>query len=100
MIKAKFTDIEHFDADMTKYIESGNTTEAIAARMLRAQKPIIQEILLSGDFSYLSGFVRGVSNIVATMIISLPPGLSDYIGEIIKQDVARAIEIAKKGAPK
>jgi hypothetical protein len=87
------------DAGLTRWIETGTPTEAIAARMLKAQLPLIKEILSSGDLAYMSGFVRGVADIVAAMIISLPAFMREGVAQSVRSDLERAIEIALKGPP-
>lgn len=98
-VQYKYIDGENPDADLTRLIESGTTVEAISARMLKAQLPLIREVLSSGDLQYISGFVRGVSDIVAALIISLPPFMRDGVARSVRSDLEHAIEIAMKGPP-
>src|SRR5262245_37439614 len=99
MSKVSYTDNEHIDADLTRWIEGSNECEQMSARMLKAQVPLLREILDSGNVSYISGFVRGVSNIVAAMIISLPPHMRAGVARSIQADLERVIDIALKGPP-
>lgn len=85
--------------DLTRFIETGDTVEVISARMLKAQLPLLKEIIASRDLHYLSGFVRGVSNIVAAMIVSLPPEMREGVADSVRRDLERAIEIAMQGPP-
>jgi len=96
----QYTDREHVDADLTRWIEGSNECEQIAARMLKAQVPLLKEIIESGNLAYISGFVRGVSNIAAAMVISLPPFMREGIAESLKSDLNRALNIAVKGPPR
>jgi hypothetical protein len=95
-----YTDPERIDADITRWIETGNTTEVIAARMLKAQVPLLKEIIESRNLSYITGFVRGISNIIAAIIISLPPDMRQGVYDAIQRDLNRIIEVALKGPPK
>jgi hypothetical protein len=100
MSKISYTNSEHVEADITRWIETGNECEVMAARMLKAQLPLLIEILHSRNLSYVSGFVRGISNIAAAMVVSLPPEMREGVASCIKADLDRAFAIALKGPPK
>jgi hypothetical protein len=96
-----YTDIDHVEADTNRLIESGSTTERTAARMLKIMAPILKEIIKSGDIACLAGFVRGISQIVAGMVISLPTKeMREGLAEAIRQELEHGLNIAMKGPPK
>jgi hypothetical protein len=99
MTKIEYLNGDHVDGDLTRWIESGTATEAIAARMLKAQLPLLKEIVASGDLDYITGFVRGISDIVAAVIVSLPAFMREAVAKEVRSDLERAIEIAMKGPP-
>ena len=99
-MKPKWTDAEHVDSDLIRLIETGNTTEQISARMLKTMVPMIKEVLESGDLSNLSGFVNGLCQIAASVVISLPPHMRQGIADILKHHLEQAMDLAVKGPPK
>ena len=100
MSKIVYTDAARVDADTTRMIEAGTTTERTAARMLKATTPILKEIVFSGELAQVAGFVRGVGQIIGSVVISLPPAMREGIGNAIRSEVEHALEIARKGPPK
>lgn len=87
---------DEVDTKLVGIIESGNETERTAARMLKAMAPLMREILASGDVGMLSGFVRGLSSMAATMVFSLPPnGPREAVRRNILSDIERALTVIK-----
>jgi hypothetical protein len=98
--KIKYTDREHIEADTVRMIETGNECEQVAARMLRMMTPLLTEIITSSKLSYLAGFARGSAQIVASLVISLPPHMRDGVADILRREIDQALDLAVKGPPK
>jgi hypothetical protein len=84
---------DNIDAKMNRLIEGDNECDRMSARMLKAQVPLMREIIESEDLSKLSGFVRGISNIIVSMIISLPSDMREAVHACILADIERAMKI-------
>jgi hypothetical protein len=100
MSKVSYTDSDHLDADVNRLIEGSNTTERIAARMLKSMVPILKEILESRDLACISGFIRGLSMIAASLVVSLPEHMREGIAEAIRRELDRCLDVAMKGPPR
>jgi hypothetical protein len=98
--KIKYTDREHVDADTVRMIETGSEAEQVAARMLRSMTPLLLEILTSSKLSYIAGFARGTAQIIASLVMSLPPHMRDGVADILRQEIDQALDLAVKGPPK
>lgn len=100
MSKITYTDREHVEADTIRMIETGNEAEQVAARMLRTMTPLLLEILTSSKLSYVAGFARGTAQIVASIVMSLPPFMRDGVADILRREIDQALDLAVKGPPK
>jgi hypothetical protein len=100
MSKVIYTDTDHINIDMNRLIEGNNTTERIAARMLKIMVPILKEILESRDLACISGLVRGLSMIGSSLVVSLPERMREGVAEAMKRELERGLDIAVKGPPK
>src|SRR5215467_7300567 len=94
-----YTTRENMNADINRLIEGSNEVERIAARMLKMMVPIITEVLESGDLSKLAGYVQGVSQLCASLLISVPDFMRPALSKIFKEQIEKAIEAAAKGPP-
>lgn len=86
-------DEKHIDAGLNRWIEGDSETERIAARMLKAMKPLLEEVVTSGDMLKLSGAVRGFSSIAASLILSMPPHMREGIRTALRKDLEAAFAI-------
>jgi hypothetical protein len=100
MSKIIYTDRNHLEADTVRLIETGSEAEQMAARMLRMMSPLLLEILTSGKLSYVAGFARGMAQIVASLVLSLPPFMRDGVADILRREIDQALDLAVKGPPK
>jgi hypothetical protein len=98
--EVKYTDRDHIESDLVRMIETGSDAERIAARMLRMQAPLLVEILQSHKLSYLAGFARGMAQVAASLVVSLPPEMREGMVRVLRREIDEALELAEKGPPK
>jgi hypothetical protein len=100
MTKIIYSDANHIEADMNRLIEGSSETERTAARMLKTMVPLLMEIVGSGHLPTISGFIRGLCQIAASVVISLPPFMREAVSDILLREMKRSLDIAQKGPPK
>jgi len=91
MTKNVFATRETFDAVMNRFVEGTSETERTAARMLKAQKDLMIEILESRDLAMLAGFVQGICQIAGSMILSLPPEMRNGLRNALLSHLAEKL---------
>lgn len=89
MSKIVYFDEKTLDAGLTRLIEGDSETERTAARMMKAVKPLLEEVVTSGDIQKLSGAIRGFASIASSLVLSLPPHMREGIRSAIRQDLER-----------
>lgn len=100
MSKVVYTDAEHIDADVNRLIEGSSETERTAARMLKVMVPLLKEIITSGRLTSVTGFIRGLCQIAASVVVSLPPFMREAVSDILLREMKESLDIAQKGPPK
>jgi hypothetical protein len=86
---------DNLEAVVNELIEGDDECERTAARMVKVMAPMIEEVVTSGDIKQLSGFVRGMANIAASLLLSMPPEMRAGICNALLADLERVTKLAR-----